>query len=119
MGSAAMSSFNYYKMGRLVLPLGLSLAAGSIAGSYLVPWLTAGKISLKSYIGFFVLALGCYLFYETTPKGQAGKKQAKEAAKAFEASIQSEKEGAKVDTAAMGVKVVSFNLTKCIFTFYG
>ncbi|NDV21791.1 sulfite exporter TauE/SafE family protein [Desulfovibrio sp. JC022] len=120
--SAAMSSFNYYKMGRLVLPLGLSLAAGSIAGSYLVPWLTAGKVSLKAYIGFFglfVLALGCYLFYETTPKGQAGKKQAKEAAKAFEASIKDEKEGAKVDTAAMGVKVVSFAPTKCIFTFYG
>ncbi|CCO25114.1 sulfite exporter TauE/SafE family protein [Maridesulfovibrio hydrothermalis] len=120
--SAAMSSFNYYKMGRLVLPLGLCLAAGSIAGSYLVPWLTAGKISLKSYIGFFglfVLALGCYLFYETTPKGQAGKKQAKEAAKAFEASIQDEKDGAKVDTASMGVKVVSFSASKCIFTFYG
>ncbi len=120
--SAAMSSFNYYKMGRLVLPLGLSLAAGSIAGSYLVPWLTAGKISLKDYIGFFglfVLFLGCYLFYETTPRGQKNKKQAKEAAKAFEASIQKEKEGGSVDTAAMGVKVVQFSLTKCVFTFYG
>ncbi len=88
--SSAMSVANYYKMGRLVLPLGLALAIGSIAGSYLVPWLTAGKISLKAYIGYFgvfVLGLGCYLFYQTTAKAQAGQAKAKEAAKAFEASI--------------------------------
>lgn len=120
--SAAMSSFNYYKMGRLVLPLGLSLAAGSIVGSYLVPWLTAGKISLKSYIGFFglfVLFLGCYLFYQTTPRAQRSKNKAKDAAKAFEATIKKEKEGTHVDTSALGVKVKSFGLTKCVFTFYG
>ncbi|WP_027179966.1 sulfite exporter TauE/SafE family protein [Maridesulfovibrio bastinii] len=120
--SSAMSSFNYYKMGRLVLPLGLSLAVGSIAGSYLVPWLTAGKISLKSYIGFFglfVLFLGCYLFYQTTPRAQKGKNKAKEAAKAFEATIKKEKEGTHVDTSSLGVKVKSFAITKCVFTFYG
>lgn len=120
--SSAMSSFNYYKMGRLVLPLGLSLAVGSIAGSYLVPWLTAGKISLKSYIGFFglfVLFLGCYLFYQTTPRAQKGKNKAKEAAKAFEETIKKEKSGTHVDTSSLGVKVKSFAITKCIFTFYG
>ncbi len=120
--SGAISSFNYYRMGRLVLPLALCLAVGSIAGSYLVPWLSAGKISLKSYLGYFglfVLFLGCYLLYETTPRGQAGKKQAKEAAKAFEASIKTEKEGGQVDAASMGVKIVSFALTRCVFTFYG
>lgn len=117
--SAASSSFNYYKMGRLVLPLGLALAAGSMSGSYLVPWLTAGKVSLKSYIGYFglfVLFLGCYLFYETTPKGQASKKKAKEAAKAFEAAAKS---GDKTAEATQGVKVVEFSMTKCVFTFYG
>ncbi len=118
--SSAMSVVNYYKMGRLVLPLGLALAIGSVAGSYLVPWLTAGKISLKSYIGYFglfVLGLGCYLFYQTTPKAQAGKAKAKEAAKAFEASI---KEGSnKADESSRSVHVVSFSLTKCVFTFYG
>ncbi len=41
--SAAISSFNYWKMGRLVLPLGLALAIGSISGSYLVPVITAVK----------------------------------------------------------------------------
>lgn len=117
--SAAISSFNYWRMGRLVLPLALALGISSIAGASLIPWLTAGKISLKAYIGYFglfVLALGCYLFWETTPKGQESKKKAKEAAKAFEASIKS---GSKVDTAAMGVKVVSFAPNKCVFTFFG
>jgi len=116
--SAAISSFNYYRMKRLVLPLGICLAIGSVAGSYLIPVLTAGKISLKSYIGYFglfVLFLGCYLFYETTPKGQQSKKKAKEAARAFEASAKS----GKMDMAEMGVKVKSFSLTRVSFTFFG
>jgi uncharacterized membrane protein YfcA len=120
--SAGISSYNYFKMGRLVLPLGLALAVGSIAGSYLVPWLTAGKISLKAYLGYFgifVLFLGCYLFYETTPAGQSKKKAAKEAARAFEASIKAEREGGQAATADQGVKVVSFSLTRVVFTFFG
>ncbi|WP_027183308.1 sulfite exporter TauE/SafE family protein [Desulfovibrio inopinatus] len=115
--SAGLSSWNYFRMGRLVLPLGLALAVGSISGSILVPILTAGKISLKSYIGYFglfVLLLGVYLFYETTPAGQARKKKAKEAAKAFQDSVKS-----GVSNTDQGVKVSSFSLTRCAFTFYG
>jgi len=72
--SGLISSFNYYKMGRLVAPLGICLAIGGVGGSWLIPDLTAGKISLKSYIGYFgiaVLALGIILFRETTKAGQA------------------------------------------------
>ena len=118
--SAALSSFNYYKMGRLVLPLGIALAIGSVAGSWLVPILTAGKISLKAYLGYFglfVLFLGCYLLYETTPSGQAKKKQAKEAAKRFQESVKKQDGGQ--DEVAQGVKVVTFTLTRCVFTFFG
>lgn len=119
--SSGISVVNYYKMGRLVLPLGLALAVGSIAGSYLVPLLTAGKISLKAYIGYFglfVLGLGGYLFWQTTPKAQEGKTKAKEAARAFEESI---KKGGNSEATEQerGVKVVSFSLTKCVFSFYG
>lgn len=117
--SAALGTFNYWKMGRLVLPLGVSLAIGSIAGSWLVPIITAGKVNLKDYIGYFglfVLFLGCYLFYETTPAGQKNKKKAKEAAKAFQDSVKS---GAKMDASEMGVKVKKFTLTGCTFTFFG
>jgi hypothetical protein len=123
--SAAVSSFNYYKMGRLVLPLGIALAVGSVAGSVLVPIITAGKISLKAYLGYFglcVFVIGGFLFYETTPRGQAGKKEAKAAAAAFEkAHIRRKEEGG--ETAASeeeaGVKVVQWSLAKVIFTFYG
>ena len=48
--SAIISSANYYTMGRLVAPLGMCLAIGSIGGSWLIPDLTAGKINLKDYI---------------------------------------------------------------------
>lgn len=116
--SAALSSFNYFKAGRLVAPLGIALAIGSVGGSWLVPILTAGKISLKAYLGYFglfVLFLGCYLFYETTPAGQNKKKAAKAAAKAFQDSVKDE----SVNTAEQGVKVVTFTPTKCIFTFFG
>jgi uncharacterized membrane protein YfcA len=102
--SALISSFNYYKMGRLVLPLGACLAIGGVAGSWMVPELTAGKVSLKDYIGFFgiiVFILGLFLIYEMTPKGQRGKKAAKEAAAAFEKSVKGEEGGDK------GVKIVA------------
>ena len=101
--SALISSFNYYKMGRLVLPLGACLAVGGVAGSWLIPELTAGKVSLKAYIGYFgllVFLLSVFLIYELTPKGQASKKEAKAAAAAFEKST---KEG---DTSDKGVKVI-------------
>ncbi len=115
--SAAIGVFNYYRMGRLVAPLGVSLAVGSVAGSWLVPWITAGKINLSEYLGYFglfVLFLGCYLFYETTPAGQNKKKAAKAAAKAFQDSIKS-----NTASTDQGVKMQSFTPGKCIFTFYG
>ena len=85
--SALISSTNYYRMGRLVAPLGICLAIGGVGGSWFIPDLTAGKISLKAYIGYFglaVLLLGVILFRETTAAGQAKRKKAKEAAEAFE-----------------------------------
>lgn len=101
--SGLISSTNYYRMGRLVAPLGICLAIGGVGGSWLVPDLTAGKINLKSYIGYFgiaVLLLGIILFRETTARGQAKRKQAKEASAAFEKQT---KEGAAAD---QGVKVL-------------
>ena len=85
--SALISSTNYYKMGRLVAPLGMCLAIGGVGGSWLIPALTAGKVNLKAYIGYFgliVLLLGVMLLRETTKAGAAKKKKAKEAAAAFE-----------------------------------
>ena len=72
--SGLISSINYYKMGRLVLPLAVCLAIGSVGGSFLIPIITAGKIKLSSYLGYFglaVLLLGCFLIYQMTPRGMA------------------------------------------------
>jgi len=102
--SGLISSFNYYRMGRLVAPLGVCLAIGGVGGSWLVPELTAGKISLKAYIGYFgliVFVLGCFLIYEITPRGAARKKEAKAAAQAFEKAIRE-----KTDTSDQGVKII-------------
>lgn len=115
--SAGFSTFNYWKMGRLVLPLGLALGIGTIISSYLVPMLTAGKINLSSYQGYFglfVLVLGAYLIYEVTPAGRAKKKAASAAAKAFQESV---KKGG--DLTEQGVKIKSFTMSRCVFTFFG
>jgi uncharacterized membrane protein YfcA len=120
--SALLSSFNYYRMGRLVLPLGISLAIGSIAGAYIIPWLTAGKINLSSYIGYFGLAvfvIAFVLYYDTTERGQAKKKEAKAAAKAFEDAVKTKKSGGAASEVDQGAKVIHFSLTKVRFTFYG
>ncbi len=118
--SALVGSLNYYRMGRLVLPLGIALAIGSVTGSYLIPIITAGKISLKAYLGYFgiiVFVLGGFLFYETTPRGQGRKKEAKAAAEAFEnAHI---KKSASVNPEDSGVKVIEWSLKKVRFSFYG
>jgi uncharacterized membrane protein YfcA len=95
--SALISSINYYKMDRLVLPLGIALAIGSVTGSILIPIITAGKIKLRSSIGYFglcVFVIGGFLFYETTARGQSKKKNA-------------------------GVKIVHWSLSRVRFTFYG
>ncbi len=120
--SALISSINYYKMGRLVLPLGIALAAGSMFGSWLVPFLTAGKVTFKAYTGYFglfVLLLGCWMVYETTPKGQASKKKAKQAADAFEETMKRQKSGECVDTCELGVKIQKITPSRISFTFYG
>lgn len=102
--SAMIGAFNYYRMGRLVAPLGICLAVGGVGGSWLVPAISAGRVSLKDYIGYFglcVLLLGFMLLRDLTAKGQAKQKKAKESAAAFEKAVA---EGG--DTSDQGVKIV-------------
>lgn len=120
--SAAISSFNYLKMKRLVLPLAISLGLGSLIGAWAAQELSAGKLDFKSYQGYFglfVLVLGCWLFYETTPAGQAKKKTAKEAAKAFEDAVKKQKCGDSMEGCDLGLKIKKFTAATCEFTFYG
>jgi uncharacterized membrane protein YfcA len=112
--SALVASFRYYRMGRLVLPLGLALACGSVTGSYLVPVLSAGKINLSQYLGYFglcVFVIAGFLFYETTAAGQARKKNARQAARAFEQDHMKDR--------SQGVRITHFRLTQVRFLFYG
>jgi uncharacterized membrane protein YfcA len=119
--SALISSITYYRMGRLVLPLGLCLAGGGILAGYLVPLLTTGKIDVSMYVGFFgiiVFAVAFVLFYETTPWGIEKRKAARAAAKAFEdAHIKKTTEVSAEH--AKGVQVTHWGFSKISFTFYG
>jgi len=118
--SALISSINYGKMGRLVLPLGLALGIGSLLGAWGSATLTAGKISFsqyQGYFGLFVLILGFYLLWETSPSGQASKQKAKQAAKAFEDAVKNQKTAG--GPAPTGVKILGISVAKVQFTFCG
>lgn len=118
--SALISSINYGKMGRLVMPLALALGVGSLLGAWGSATLTAGKISFsqyQGYFGLFVLALGGYLFWETSPSGQASKQKQKQAAKAFEDAVKAQKTGG--GPAPTGVKILGMSIGKVDFTFCG
>ncbi|WP_300717964.1 sulfite exporter TauE/SafE family protein [uncultured Desulfovibrio sp.] len=117
--SAALSTFSYYRLKRIVLPLGIALGLGSIVGAFMAVKLTAGKLNFSSYQGYFglfVLVLGCYLIWETSPAGQRSKAKAKAAAKAFEESVRDKRGDGVAET---GVRLRSISLRRCVFTFCG
>jgi uncharacterized membrane protein YfcA len=120
--SSLISSIKYASLGRIVLPLGVALGTGSLAGSILTPILTQGKVDFRSYVGWFglfVLALGCYLFYETTPGARAKKKNAAAAAKAFEESAKGRQTNNGTGVRPNRVTLVSFSFSRVVFTFCG
>lgn len=115
--SALVSSFNYYKQKRLVASLGVFLGIGALAATLLVVYTSAGKISFSQYQGYFglvVFVIGGFMVYEMTPKGQASKKAAKAAAKAFEEAAKS-----KVKIEDQGVKTVKWSMAKTEISFFG
>ncbi len=115
--SALVSSVNYAKQKRLVIPLGISLGAGSLLAAFLVVYTTMGKIKFSEYQGYFgliVLIIGGFMFYGMSGRGQASQKKAKEAAKAFEAGVK-----AKGDLSEQGVKTIKFNMARTEISFFG
>jgi len=115
--SALVSSINYGRQKRLVTALGFFLGIGALFATLLIVFTTAGKIKFSQYQGWFglcVFVIGGFMIYEMTPKGQASKKSAQEAAKAFEASIKEKK-----DITEQGIKTLKWSLAKTEFSFFG
>jgi len=115
--SALVSSFNYYRQKRLVPALGLFLGIGALFATLLIVFTTAGKVRFSQYQGWFglcVFVIGGFMIYEMTPKGQASKKAATDAAKAFESTM---KEKGKIEE--QGVKTLKWSLVKTEISFFG
>jgi uncharacterized protein len=115
--SALVSSINYGKQKRLVIPLGLFLGLGSLLAAFLVVYTTMGKVKFSQYQGYFgliVFVIGAFMVYEMTPKGQSKKKAAKEAVKAFETAVKK-----KGDLTQQGVQTLKFNLVRTEISFFG
>ncbi len=115
--SALVSSTNYYKQKRLVPSLGFFLGIGALFATLLVVFTTAGKVKFSQYQGFFglvVFLIAAFMIYEMSPKGQASKKAAKAAAKAFENTMKS-----GGDITSQGVKTIKWSLSRCEISFFG
>jgi uncharacterized membrane protein YfcA len=115
--SALVSSFNYWKQKRLVASLGIFLGIGALLATLIVVYTSAGKVKFSQYQGYFglvVFIIGGFMVYEMTPKGQASKKAAKAAAKAFEEAAK-----AKVAIEDQGVKTSKWSLAKTEISFFG
>jgi uncharacterized membrane protein YfcA len=115
--SALVTTVNYAKQKRVTIPLGISLGLGSLIAAFLVVYTTMGKLKFSEYQGYFgliVFIIGAFMVYDMTPKGQASKKQAKEAAKAFEAAVKQ-----KGDITQQGVKTLKFNIVRTEISFFG
>ncbi|MDZ7580687.1 MAG: sulfite exporter TauE/SafE family protein [Deltaproteobacteria bacterium] len=115
--SALVSSVNYAKQKRLVIPLGIFLGLGSLLAAFLVVYTTMGKVKFSEYQGYFgliVFIIGGFMIYEMTPKGQSKKKASKEAVKAFEIAVKQ-----KGDITQQGVKTIKFNLVRTEISFFG
>jgi uncharacterized membrane protein YfcA len=115
--SALVSSVNYYRQKRLVPALGLFLGSGALFATLLVVFTTAGKLKFSQYQGWFglcVFVIGGFMIYEMSPRGQATKKSAAEAAKAFEGTIKGK---GKIED--QGVKTLSWSLKKVEISFFG
>jgi uncharacterized membrane protein YfcA len=115
--SALVSSINYGKQKRLVPSLGFFLGIGALFATLLVVYTTAGKVKFSQYQGWFGLAVFLifgFMVYEMSPRGQAGKKAAKAAAKAFEDTVKS-----KGDISDQGVKTLKWSLAMTEISFFG
>jgi uncharacterized membrane protein YfcA len=115
--SALVSSINYGRQKRLVTALGFFLGIGALFATLLIVFTTAGKIKFSQYQGWFglcVFVIGGFMIYEMTPKGQASKKAAQDAGKAFEATIKEKK-----DITEQGIKTLKWSLAKTEFSFFG
>ena len=115
--SALVSSFNYHRQKRLVPALGIFLGLGALFATLLVVFTTAGKIKFSQYQGWFglcVFVIGGFMVYQMSPKGQASKKAAQAAAKAFEETAKSK---GKIED--QGVKTLKWSLVKTEISFFG
>jgi uncharacterized membrane protein YfcA len=115
--SALISSSNYLRQKRLVPALGFFLGIGALFATLLIVFTTAGKIKFSQYQGYFglcVFLIGGFMIYELSPKGQASKKEAQEAAKAFEQTVKD-----KGDIKAQGVETIKWGLKKTEISFFG
>jgi hypothetical protein len=115
--SALVSSITYGKQRRIVTSLGAFMGAGALIATFLVVFTTAGKVRFSQYQGWFglcVFLIFTFMVYEMSPKGQASKKAAKAAVKAFEDTVKN-----KGSIEGQGVKTLKWSLARTEISFFG
>ena len=113
--AALISTWNFYRMKRLVVPLGATLGLGSLVGAMLITYFTADKLKFDQYQGWFgilVLVIGAIMLYSTSEASRSKKKATDETSKKLQQLM-------KEKGAGEGVKLLSSGIGRIRFSFYG
>ncbi len=113
--AALISTWNFYRMKRLVVPLGATLGLGSLVGAMLITYFTADKLKFDQYQGWFgilVLVIGAIMLYSTSEASRSKKKATDETSKKLQQLM-------KEKGASEGVKLLSSGIGRISFSFYG
>lgn len=105
--SALVSTITYGRQKPLMTSLGAFMGICALFATFMVVFTTAGKVRFSQYQGWLdlcVFLIFAFMVYEISPKGQASKKEAKAAAKAFEDTVKNKGsiEGQGVKTLTCG-----------------
>ncbi|WP_417910519.1 sulfite exporter TauE/SafE family protein [Candidatus Electronema sp. PJ] len=113
--TALILTWNFYRMKRLVVPLGVTLGVGSLFGAMLITYFTADKLKFDQYQGYFgvlVLIIGGVMFAGTTQQSLSKKKITEEMSKKLHQRV-------KEHGTTERVHNLSSSLSKISFSFYG
>ncbi|WP_417910520.1 sulfite exporter TauE/SafE family protein [Candidatus Electronema sp. PJ] len=113
--AALISTWNFFKIKRLVVPLGATLGLGSLAGAMLITYFTADKLKFDQYQGYFgilVLVIGAIMLYSTSEASRSKKKATDETSKKLQKLMKEKGE-------TEGIKMLSSSISEISFSFYG
>lgn len=121
--SSIVAVWNYVKMRRIVVPLGISLGLGSVLGAILGATFSKTYLAAieeyRFYFGLVVLLIALRVIYEITPRYLKTKASLARASARFEARVREARMDKANQLQSQGVVTLEKSITRVRFSFYG